>query len=103
MSMDARAGAKTALSGLAGALLASPASAEAIGQPHPWQMGLQPQVTEIGERINSLHDGLLVIITLITVLRAPSWLGYTSREGQSAIVFLRFAQHGTSPPVPQVP
>ena len=67
MSMNARAGAKTALSSLAAALLASPACAEAIGQPRPWQLGLQPQVTEIGERINSLHDGLLVIITLITV------------------------------------
>ncbi|MBV9753009.1 MAG: cytochrome c oxidase subunit II [Hyphomicrobiales bacterium] len=67
MVRTARAGAKTALSSLAAALLASPASAEAIGQPHPWQLGLQPQVTEIGERINSLHDALLVIITLITV------------------------------------
>ncbi|MBV9589181.1 MAG: cytochrome c oxidase subunit II [Hyphomicrobiales bacterium] len=67
MVRTARAGARTALSSLAAALLASPASAEAIGQPHPWQLGLQPQVTEIGERINSLHDALLVIITLITV------------------------------------
>ncbi len=70
MSMNARAGAKLALFSLAAALPASPAFAEAIGQPHPWQMGLQPQVTEIGERINSLHDGLLVIITLITVFVA---------------------------------
>ncbi len=30
-------------------------------------MGLQPQVTEIGERIDSLHNVLLVIITVITV------------------------------------
>jgi cytochrome c oxidase subunit 2 len=67
MSMNTRAGAKLALSSLAAALVASPACAEAIGQPHPWQLGLQPQVTEIGERINSLHDALLVIITLITV------------------------------------
>jgi cytochrome c oxidase subunit 2 len=67
MSMKARASAKTAIPSLAAALLASPAFAEAIGQPHPWQLGLQPQVTEIGERINALHNGLLVIITLITV------------------------------------
>ena len=51
MSMNARAGAKTALSSLAATLLASPAFADAIGQPRPWQMGLQPQVTEIGTRI----------------------------------------------------
>jgi cytochrome c oxidase subunit 2 len=67
MLRKARAGAIAALSSLAAALHASAAFAEAIGQPRPWQLGLQPQVTEIGERIDSLHDGLLVIITLITV------------------------------------
>jgi cytochrome c oxidase subunit 2 len=67
MSRKAKAGAIAAPSGLVAALYSGAAFADAIGQPHPWQLGLQPQVTEIGERINSLHDGLLVIITLITV------------------------------------
>jgi cytochrome c oxidase subunit II len=67
MLRKARAGAIAALSSLAAALHGSTAFADAAGQPRPWQMSLQPQVTDIGERINSLHNGLLVIITLITV------------------------------------
>jgi len=67
MSRKAWAGASAALSSLAAAVFANPAFAEAIGQPHPWQMTLQPQVTDIGERINSLHNALLVIITVITL------------------------------------
>jgi len=56
-----------ALSGLAGALTSSFAFADAIGQPRPWQIGLQPQVTNVGERVNSLHNELLWIISLITI------------------------------------
>jgi cytochrome c oxidase subunit 2 len=67
MLRKARAGAIAALSGLAAALASSLAFADAIGQPRPWQFGLQPQVTEIGERIEALHDGLLWVISIITL------------------------------------
>lgn len=36
-------------------------------QPEPWQLGFQPKVTPVGEKINQLHDILLIIITLISV------------------------------------
>jgi cytochrome c oxidase subunit 2 len=62
-----RAGKIAALSALSGLFASGTAFAEAIGQPHPWQIGLQPQVTEIGERIEALHNELLWIITAITV------------------------------------
>jgi cytochrome c oxidase subunit 2 len=62
-----RAGKIAALFGLAGVLPSNLAFAEAIGQPRPWQMGLQPQVTEIGTRIESLHTELLWIISIITI------------------------------------
>jgi cytochrome c oxidase subunit 2 len=67
MSMKARAAGIAALLGLAGALPPVSAFADAMGQPRPWQMGLQPQVTEIGEWIHSLHNGLLWIISIITI------------------------------------
>jgi cytochrome c oxidase subunit 2 len=44
------------------------ASALADGAPRPWQMGLQEAATPSMERIDALHDLLLVIITLICVL-----------------------------------
>src|SRR5947199_4099759 len=37
-------------------------------QPHNWQLGMQPPATPVKERIHLLHDELLVIITLITIL-----------------------------------
>jgi len=68
MLRTARAYGTVALLGLAGALAgATAASADAIGQPRPWQLGLQPQVTEVGQRVDHLHNILLVIIALITV------------------------------------
>ena len=39
----------------------------AAAQPEPWQLGLQPKVTPVGEKIDQLHDILLIIITLISV------------------------------------
>lgn len=48
-----------ALAGLAGAALAA--------GPEPWQLGLQPAASPVKERIDGLHDLLLVIITAITV------------------------------------
>lgn len=45
-------------------LFAGPAGAD---YPRPWQLGMQPPASEVKDRINSLHDMLLVIITLITL------------------------------------
>jgi cytochrome c oxidase subunit 2 len=57
------------LGGLGLALFgALPAAATTtIGGPVPWGMGMQPAGGVVKERIGSLHDMLLVIITLITL------------------------------------
>ena len=49
--------------------LAGPASAQqkVIGVPHDWQMGLAQSYTPVMERAASLHNLLLVIITLISL------------------------------------
>lgn len=39
-----------------------------VGQPHDWQMGFPPSFTPVQEKVAWLHNLLLVIITLITVL-----------------------------------
>lgn len=45
-----------------------PAAAVAYeGIALPWQLGFQPPATPVMEQLNSLHDFLLVIITLITL------------------------------------
>ena len=41
-----------------------------IGVPHDWQMNFPPPYTPVMEKVESLHDILLVIITLISRLRA---------------------------------
>jgi cytochrome c oxidase subunit 2 len=41
--------------------------AEEMGQPHPWAYGLQTGVTPVMESVASMHSGLLVVITLITL------------------------------------
>ena len=46
------------------ALFAGPAGAD---YPRPWQLGMQAPASEVKDRINSLHDLLLVIITIITL------------------------------------
>lgn len=54
----------------AAALLGTVGSAGAesgLGQPAPWQLGLQQAATPIMERITSLHDFLLILITIISV------------------------------------
>jgi cytochrome c oxidase subunit 2 len=56
-----------AMTGLAGAALA--------GQPEPWQIGFQPSASVLKDRVNDLHDLLLVIITLITLF-VLALLGY---------------------------
>ncbi|MCP5080340.1 MAG: cytochrome c oxidase subunit II [Alphaproteobacteria bacterium] len=47
--------------------LAGSAAAAGLGQPDPWQMGLQQAASPIMERITSLHDGLLWLITIISL------------------------------------
>ncbi|MFO1089126.1 MAG: cytochrome c oxidase subunit II [Hyphomicrobiales bacterium] len=37
-------------------------------QPRPWEMSLQPAATPVAENIHSFHNGLLVVITLISLL-----------------------------------
>jgi len=51
------------LAALAAAGLAATAFAD---QPRPWQLGLQDAATPVMERIVELHNGLLVVITLIS-------------------------------------
>jgi cytochrome c oxidase subunit 2 len=50
---------------LAAALVAVSAGATA-GAPEPWQLGLQPAATPVAEQLHSLHDWLVIIITVIT-------------------------------------
>ena len=53
--------------------------AEAYAQaPKPWEIGMQPAFSPVKQRIIELHDLLLVIITLITLLVAGliGWVVY---------------------------
>jgi cytochrome c oxidase subunit 2 len=52
-------GAAVVIAALAGPVLAD--------QPHAWQLGMQEPATPVHERLYSLHNLLLVIITLITL------------------------------------
>ncbi len=57
----------TAMALAAGALLGSAGAALAgVGQPSPWQLGLQDAASPVMERIEWFHNYLLVIITAIT-------------------------------------
>jgi cytochrome c oxidase subunit 2 len=42
-------------------------AAEVVGAPRPWQMDFQPAVTPVMRDVVSFHNGLLVLITLITI------------------------------------
>src|SRR4051794_12768899 len=49
--------------------VARTAFAEAVGEPHPWQIGMQVPVTPSAHGIHWFHDGLLLpITTAITLL-----------------------------------
>lgn len=52
---------------LLGALIGSPERLFAQGKPENWQMGFQESVTPIAHQINTFHNLLLVIITVITL------------------------------------
>ena len=59
------------LSAVAGLGAATGARAQpVVGVPHEWQMGFPSSYTPLMERVASLHDLLLVIITLISVFVA---------------------------------
>jgi cytochrome c oxidase subunit 2 len=51
---------------IAGAALAQPETLQ-IGQPEPWQIGLQPAASPIMEMIHRFNNGLLIVVTLITL------------------------------------
>jgi len=42
-------------------------AADSPGLAKPWQLGLQAPVTPVMEKLYALHDGLLILITVITV------------------------------------
>jgi cytochrome c oxidase subunit II len=63
-SAAARAGIVLLL-GLAG--IAGLAAVAGAAEPRPWQLGFQPSATPVHERLNTMHDELLVVISLITV------------------------------------
>jgi cytochrome c oxidase subunit II len=49
------------------ALVGSGAAHAELGQPAPWEYKLQGSATEVMDFITKFHDGLLVVITLITL------------------------------------
>ena len=49
------------------ALLGAAEALAATGLPHEWQLGFQTPASPVKERIESLHNWLLVLITLITL------------------------------------
>jgi cytochrome c oxidase subunit 2 len=55
----------TALLSLFG--LAAHAAEKVVDMPQPWQLGLQPSGSPTMDKITSFHDGLLVVITVITL------------------------------------
>src|SRR5262245_9847697 len=48
-------------------LVIGPAAQAGLGQPSPWQLGLQQSASPVMDSLVSFHNFLLVIITLITV------------------------------------
>ncbi len=51
----------------AGAVCVGATMAHALGRPEPWQIGFQEAASPVMARIDSFHNMLLVIITLIVV------------------------------------
>jgi cytochrome c oxidase subunit 2 len=45
----------------------APAAADVLNVPQPWQMGMMPPHSEMAQNMVSFHNGLLWIITIITV------------------------------------
>ena len=62
--------AKTLLAGIglvAGMGIVVSAGSALAAQPEPWQVGFQPAATPIMEMIHRFNDGLLIVVTLITL------------------------------------
>jgi cytochrome c oxidase subunit II len=61
---------------IAAPLLSLPDGVAVAAQPEPWQLGFQPAATTVMERIESFHNLLLWIITLISmfVLALLAWV-----------------------------
>ena len=58
---------RTAALAVLGILSIAFASVAFATEPHPWQLGMQEPGSPVKDRIESFHDLLLVIITLITI------------------------------------
>ncbi|MDF3075943.1 MAG: coxB, partial [Alphaproteobacteria bacterium] len=52
------------LMGVGLAVMAAPALAD---KPHPWQLNFQEAATPVAEHLRSLHDWLLIVISVITL------------------------------------
>lgn len=48
------------------AALAGVSAAAVAGAPQPWELGLQPAATPVAQQLHDLHNGLLIIISVIT-------------------------------------
>ena len=68
---------------IAAPVLLFPDGGAYAAQPEPWQLGFQPAATPIMERIETLHDLLLWIITLISIF-VLALLGYASVRFRAA-------------------
>lgn len=58
---------RAGLAGVAAAMMAAPMAHAGMGAPSPKQMGLQEPATAMARQINSFHDLLMWIITIITL------------------------------------
>ena len=78
--------------GLAAAATFTPTMAQpVIGVPHDWQMGFPKPFTPVMDRVESLHDLLLVIISLISafvlgLLLYVMWRFHAARHPQPSTV-----------------
>jgi cytochrome c oxidase subunit II len=68
-ALGAKAGSMRIFALLALAILAGFALAPAVfaAEPQAWQIGMQPPATPVKDRLQGLHNELVVIITLITI------------------------------------
>ena len=67
-------------------------------QPEPWQLGFQPAASSVMERIESFHDLLLWIITLISVfvLALLAYVCIRFRASGNADALAAHPQHASS-------
>lgn len=72
---------------LVSANAASAADSTAVAAPAPWEIGMQPAWGPIKAQIIALHDMVLVIITLITILVGVllAWVMYRYRADRNPV------------------